>query len=601
MLLKKLELCGFKSFADKTEFEFRPGVTAFVGPNGCGKSNIVDAIRWILGEQRPRAVRGTQMADVIFNGASSRRSLGYAEASLTFLNDKGILPTDYSEVCVTRRLYRSGEAEYLLNRQPCRLRDIRQLFLDTGAGVDTYSIIEQGKVDRFIQANAKERRIIFEEAAGISRYKAQRREARNRLERTRINLQKVEVKLEEQRKQLRSIKYQAAKAKRFRRHAARLRELVVALSVEQYREGEARREAVAQEASHVEARHENLAGELAGIESLRRRLESEIAGIEQAHLEKRDALHKTESHIGTAETNIEHNTQRIREFQEESELGTHAVWSLSEKLRQTREEIAAGERDLDAIRLAIERQAAVVATEMEAAEAAGKESDRLAAAIEDWKNHAIQIIERATTLRNELNHMDSGRRQQLGRRARLLAQLEEKTAEVARIDDAIKLLTGRRDEISACLADRASLLREHEHDLVRVEEEAQSLESKLREVRGREVQCLTRQDVLQDLEMRAEEIESGVKRLLRRDEGETAGFRVRGMVADLIRADLPHARAIEAALGDSAQYVVTTSEREAGAAVALLRADRSGRAGLIPVVRARGPELADLHLAVHAV
>ena len=596
MLLKKLELYGFKSFADKTEFDFRPGVTTFVGPNGCGKSNIVDAMRWILGEQRARAVRGTQMADVIFNGTSSRRSLGYAEASLTFLNDKGILPTDYTEVCVTRRLYRSGESEYLLNRQPCRLRDIRQLFMDTGVGVDTYSIIEQGKVDRFIQSNAKERRVIFEEAAGISRYKAQRKEAQSRLERTHINLQKVEVQLEEQRKQLRSIKYQAAKARRFRQHTERLRELVVSLSIRNYKAWEAKRKAVELEIAALEGRDGSLSAELAQIDSLMKRAEAEIASIEQVRLEKRDALHHAESRMEAAETSIEHSAQRIREFQEETELGTRTIWSLSEKLRQTHEEIAAAERDLEAILRAIQDQATAIAAEVEKADATGSECERLAAAIEEWKNRTVQVIERATTLRNELSHMDSGRRQQLARRSRLMAQLDEKAAEVARIDEEVRRLTGRRDEISERLADRASLLREHEHSLSLIEEDAQWLESDLREVQHREAQCLSRRDILQDIEMRAEDVESGVKRLLRTNDGQVAGFGIQGMIADLIRADLPYARAIEAAFGDSAQYVVTIGEDGAGAAASLLRTDRSGRAGLIPLARARGPELADLHL-----
>ncbi len=312
MLLKKLEMCGFKSFADKTEFDFRSGITAFVGPNGCGKSNVVDAVRWILGEQSARAVRAPQMTEVIFSGSATRRSLGYAEASLSFLNDRGVLPSEYTEVCVTRRLYRSGESEYFLNRQPCRLRDIRQLFMDTGVGVDNYSIIEQGKVERFIQSNAKERRVIFEEAAGISRYKSQRREAQSRLERTRINLQKVDVKLEEQRKQLRSIKYQAAKAKRHRECSARLRELVLSISVKNYLEWEAKRKTVEGGIGALGAREAALTADLAQMESLIQAVEAEIASLEAAHLQKRDALHEVRSKTEAAERTVAHDTERIR-------------------------------------------------------------------------------------------------------------------------------------------------------------------------------------------------------------------------------------------------------------------------------------------------
>src|SRR5215467_2074619 len=169
-MLKRLELIGFKSFADKTQFDFRAGITAIVGPNGSGKSNIVDAVRWVLGEQSAKSLRGGEMADVIFNGSASRRSLGLAEVTMIFDNSGQALATDAAEVQVTRRVYRSGEGEYLINGQPCRLKDIKSLFLGSGAGTDAYSIIEQGRVDVLLQASTRERRTIFEEAAGISRF-----------------------------------------------------------------------------------------------------------------------------------------------------------------------------------------------------------------------------------------------------------------------------------------------------------------------------------------------------------------------------------------------------------------------------------------------
>ena len=596
MLLKKLELCGFKSFADKTEFDFHSGVTAVVGPNGCGKSNVVDAFRWILGEQSAKAVRGTQMADVIFSGTSSRRSLGFAEASLTFFNDRGVLPVEYSEVCVTRRLYRSGESEYFLNRQPCRLRDIRTLFMDTGVGVDTYSIIEQGKVDRFIQSNARERREIFEEAAGISRYKAQRREAQNRLDRTRLNLEKVDIQLEEQRKQLRSIKYQAAKARRFRECTARLRDLVVALSVKNYREWDARRLDLEGRITGLDERHNDLAAEVAEIEQLMAGAAADANRLENAHLQKRDALHQTQSRVEAAETAIAHNTQRIRESEEESERSTRQVWTLTEKLRQTREELTAAQENLEAIREAIQRQAERIAAETGKAEGAGSECARLGHAIDEWKNRTIQIIERATTLRNELNHMDSSRRQQLARRSRLQGQLQEKTGEMARLEEEINRLAGEREEISGRLADRGAMLHEKVETLAQLETDAQTLETRLRDLQQREAQMVSRREMLQDLEMRAEDVESGVKRLLRGEDEALRGMHIQGMVADLIHADFRHAAAIEAALGDAAQYVVTVGESDAGAAAALLRADRSGRAGLIALTRARAADFGDLYL-----
>ena len=182
-MLKALELVGFKSFADRTRFEFPQGITVVVGPNGSGKSNVVDAIKWVLGEQSIKSLRGKEMADVIFNGSGSRKAVNTAEATLTFNNADHLLPIDATEVHITRRVYRSGEGEYLINRNPARLRDIRDLLSGTGMGTQAYSVIEQGKVDVLLQSSAKDRRLIFEEAAGISRFKMRKLEAQRRLER----------------------------------------------------------------------------------------------------------------------------------------------------------------------------------------------------------------------------------------------------------------------------------------------------------------------------------------------------------------------------------------------------------------------------------
>src|SRR5690242_4544827 len=208
-MLKRLELVGFKSFAEKTQLDFHAGVTAIVGPNGSGKSNVVDAVRWILGEQSAKSLRGGEMADVIFNGSTSRRSLGMAEVTMTFDNTRRSLATDADEIQITRRVYRTGEGEYLINQQPCRLKDIKNLFLGSGAGNDAYCIIEQGKVDVLLQASTRERRSIFEEAAGISRFKAKKIETLRRLERVDQNVARLRDILDEVEKQLRSVKLQA--------------------------------------------------------------------------------------------------------------------------------------------------------------------------------------------------------------------------------------------------------------------------------------------------------------------------------------------------------------------------------------------------------
>ena len=221
-MLKALELAGFKSFADRTRFDFPRGVSIVVGPNGSGKSNVVDAVKWVLGSQSAKSLRGQEMTDVIFNGCATRGPLGTAEVTLTLDNSDGQLPIDAREVHVTRRVYRSGEGEYLINRQPCRLRDIRELLAGTGITTEAYCIIEQGKVDLLLQSSPRDRRLIFEEAAGISQFKAKKATAARRLERVEQNLLRLSDIVDEVESRLRSVRSQAGKARRYRECSTRL-------------------------------------------------------------------------------------------------------------------------------------------------------------------------------------------------------------------------------------------------------------------------------------------------------------------------------------------------------------------------------------------
>src|SRR5271168_697468 len=239
MRLKKLILQGFKSFADRTEFVFDMPITGIVGPNGCGKSNVVDAFKWVLGEQSAKSLRGDAMMDVIFNGAETRKPSGMAEVVLVFANPKmrdgaRVLNVDVDEVAVGRRLFRDGTSEYHLNNSVSRLKDVRELFLDTGIGVDAYSVIEQGRVAAMLDANPAERRQIFEEAAGISKYKVKKKEAERKLERVDQNLLRVNDIVEEVDKRLRSVKVQAGRARTYQEHSTRLNELRLTFSLREY-------------------------------------------------------------------------------------------------------------------------------------------------------------------------------------------------------------------------------------------------------------------------------------------------------------------------------------------------------------------------------
>ncbi|MHC4998881.1 MAG: chromosome segregation SMC family protein, partial [Planctomycetota bacterium] len=233
MKLEKIIINGFKSFADKTELTISHPITAIVGPNGCGKSNVVDALKWVLGNQSPKSLRSGQMADVIFSGSSSRKASGMSEVSLHFSDVRG-LGLEQDDLQISRRLFRSGESEYLINNKSCRLKDIRELFMDTGVGVSAYSIIEQGQIDQLLKATTQDRRMIFEEAAGISKYKAHKKEALRKLDRTEQNLLRLADIVNEVQKQLRSIKLQAGKARNYLEYSDRLKELRVNYSLAEY-------------------------------------------------------------------------------------------------------------------------------------------------------------------------------------------------------------------------------------------------------------------------------------------------------------------------------------------------------------------------------
>src|SRR5277367_259573 len=277
MYLKSLNVVGFKSIADRTTLEFHPGVTAIVGPNGCGKSNVLDAIRWVLGEQSAKALRGGEMKDVIFSGTETRPPLGMAEVSLTFGDCEQDLGVAYNEVTVTRRVFRDGASEYELNKTACRLRDIHSLFMDTGIGRSAYSIMEQGKIDQILSSRPEDRRAIFEEAAGITKFKSQKKEALRKLEATEVNLLRVSDIIKEVKRQIGSLQRQAGKARRYQALTSELRMLDTHLSHRQYRALDDSLAGIISEIERLRLLHDNHQQEIEGREgelsSHRRELE----------------------------------------------------------------------------------------------------------------------------------------------------------------------------------------------------------------------------------------------------------------------------------------------------------------------------------------
>ncbi len=333
MYLKALHVHGFKSFSDPTKIEFHKGITAIVGPNGCGKSNVLDSIRWVLGEQSAKALRGGQMQDVIFNGSENRKPLGMAEVSLTFGDCEGTLQTEYNEITITRRLFRDGSSEYEINKQPCRLRDIQQTFMDTGIGRSSYSIMEQGKIDLILSARPEDRRAIFEEAAGITRYKSQRKEALRKLEHAEANSTILDTQIQEVSRQLGSLQRQASKAKRYQELLEELKGLELKLGKHQFDEIQLElsqyQAQLLDSSSQQTSFEQQIEGQEAGLNQVRlevEELERSIAGLRDLQNNHRITQEK-------AIQRIQNNESRIVEYQQLQEQAQVELASVDEKIR----------------------------------------------------------------------------------------------------------------------------------------------------------------------------------------------------------------------------------------------------------------------------
>src|SRR5262245_8152940 len=293
MKIRRLEIQGFKSFADRTTFDFGAGISAIVGPNGCGKSNVVDAIKWVLGDMSPSSLRGKKMEDVIFAGARTRKPSGLAEVTLVLDNEDGLLKSEHAEVAITRRLNRAGESDYLINAQPARLQDIRELFLDTGLGIEGNAIMEQGRIDALLTANSQDRRSIFEEAAGVSRYKQRRKEAEQRLERTHENLERLRDVLDLEDKRRRSLKVQAGRARRYQELREELSKQKVLRAVTRYRAIASERDAVQTRMQALLEEEGRAAADLATLETQSKQAEAERTAA-------RDEVQALETKIASA-------------------------------------------------------------------------------------------------------------------------------------------------------------------------------------------------------------------------------------------------------------------------------------------------------------
>jgi chromosome segregation protein len=581
MYLQSLEMIGFKSFAPRTILNFHRGVTAIVGPNGCGKSNVLDAIRWVLGEQSAKALRGGEMADVIFGGTDSRPALGMAEVSLTFADCEKDLGVEWNEVRITRRVYRDGRSEYFLNKAPCRLRDIHELFMDTGVGRSAYSIMEQGKIDMILSSRPEDRRAIFEEAAGITKYKAQKKEALRKLEYTEANLLRVQDIIKEVRRQIGSLQRQAAKARRYQGLLADLRTLDTHLSRRNYDGMRAELEGVQTEMNGLdEARavHEQETAEQEReLDDFRGRLstsELEISSLREAVQELRNRIFSAENRIGA-------NAERMAEGR--SLIGRHEaeIAAAEEKLGIQRSQIARNEEQIAAmVEVLRERETELSEKEgrLSSARAGRIEAERLAGSLSE---ETARLETRLASLRSEISAA-AGRREASETRLRLLSGEETATKTAAtEMAQRLETLAGQRSEVATRLEAAHTAQQEALSSHEAAQKRRQEAEYALNLASKNAASIESRLEVLRQLQEHGEGLAEGTQALLRGlDEPDRFRPALLGALADRIRVSPEFVPAIEAALGPNLQTVVFADDATAKAAMESLARGKAGRGAL---------------------
>jgi chromosome segregation protein len=560
-MLKALELLGFKSFADKTRFEFPSGITVVVGPNGSGKSNVVDAIKWVLGEQSVKSLRGKEMADVIFNGSGARRGMNSAEITLTFDNSKRLFPIDSPDVHITRRVYRSGEGEYLINRNPARLRDIRDLLSGTGMGTHAYSVIEQGKVDVLLQSSPRERRVIFEEAAGISRFKARKLETLRRLERVDQNLLRLSDIVDEVESRLRGVRAQAGKARRYKEHSDRLQELRTQVGLvdwtrltERLAKFQEKSQALTDERDELAARGEAVEAELIKTDS---DIQETSEGIRQSEAR----IAENRERIATFESTVEHERDRVRDLETEIErrrqqlVGLNArAGDLQQQLSDLGGEVEEAEGKQQAISLKlVERERELTDVIRSLDELRGENEQRRTEYVEHMRM-AAELGNETTALQTRLDATEAACNRSRARLNELEGQRDTVQTELQNLRRGQEEMSSKADANEALLHTAKDELAEHQRDHALQLDELTSL-------REQHSRAAERANVLEELQRRQEGLSAGVKEVLAHSQEPSDGpFRgVCGLVADLLNVSVEVAPLIEVALGQTAQHVVVES------------------------------------------
>jgi chromosome segregation protein len=559
MRLKKLVLNGFKSFADRTELVFDSPITGIVGPNGCGKSNVVDAFKWVLGEQSAKSLRGDAMLDVIFNGSSVRKPAGMAEVVLVFENpqrDDGtrMLGVETDEVSVGRRLFRDGTSEYTVNNASSRLKDVRELFLDTGVGVDAYSVIEQGRVAALLEANPAERRLIFEEAAGISKFKQKKKEAVRKLEKVDQNLIRVNDIVEEVERRLRSVKIQAGKARSYNEYSTRLRELRLQYALQEYH----------QHATQLADLDTRQTGAAAKLDEVSRQLAEAQNGLaenrqqfEELSQQKQRTAHQlvqAKADVHAAKQRQQFAAQQLEQIAEQLEQFEHDRAGIEEKATEVAAHLEEQSGALESFTAELNEHRQTIAERQEQFREGQHQLNQAVNEIERNKNAILDLMRRLAQTNSRLGAIEIERRnlasqqERVGQRRRVVVEELEKL-EAARVDLAEKL-----EAAKALVADRQKALEDKRAEAAALGQQISQISEQLGAAKEHRSGLISRQRLLQDLEAKREGVSEGVKSVLRQRE-QKFPF-VRGLVADVLRVDVEHAAVIEAALDGRDQLLV---------------------------------------------
>ncbi|NOY41671.1 MAG: chromosome segregation protein SMC [Planctomycetes bacterium] len=580
-MLKALELNGFKSFADRTRFEFPSGITAIVGPNGSGKSNVVDAIKWVLGTQSVKALRGKEMTDVIFSGARSRGQTNAAEVTLSFDNSNGTLDIDADEVHITRRVYRSGEGEYLINRQPVRLRDIREVFAGTGVSTGAYSIIEQGKVDALLQSSPRERRLIFEEAAGVSRFKLKRQEAARRLERVDQNLLRLSDIVDELDSRLRSVRSQAGRARKYKDQSDRLKELRTKTGLADWHKLTASLNKLQQGAGEHRSASDAIQQQVDDREQQLEALEQAEETLQQQTRTASDRAATTREQIAQCESTRRSQSARLDELDQETQRMQRQLLAMSSRAGVTQQLVSETDQELQSAEQQFAELELQVQSQQTAFDLALAAQSQCRSEIETCREQQAATLRDSAQLEKNIHLLGSQHADAIAASQRYQHQVREVEAsrsEVAaqfdQTEATCQQFENRTNQSQQALTQLQKQLRDDRRILAQAQKQ-------LADLRGRLSGAKERAAVLEELERRLDGLSAGTKEVLRlaREQPEGPFGDVRGIVADLLRVDADTAPLVEIALGDRANHLLV--DRVNPAMLTWDGADWPGRTGFL--------------------